>query len=154
MEEKDINEFFEKGDRLSSELLKTIFSEGNQVPSQIVIYAFAKVMAGILADIKEQTGQENVVEEYLGVFKEIIVNVFLNPKFVENVKQQREHVIEIATKEKKIAENEKKIAENKKKSEELKRKIAENEILLARIEQEMNKYKKLFPKKPNKEIVN
>ena len=53
MEEKDINEFFEKGDRLSSELLKTIFSEGNQVPSQIVIYAFAKVMAGILADIKE-----------------------------------------------------------------------------------------------------
>jgi uncharacterized coiled-coil protein SlyX len=91
MEEKDINEFFEKGDRLSSELLKTIFSEGNQVPSQ---------------------------------------------------------------KEKKIAENEKKIAENKKKSEELKRKIAENEILLARIEQEMNKYKKLFPKKPNKEIVN
>ncbi len=154
MEEKDIHEFFEKGDQLSLEILKTIFHEGDKVPSNVVMYALAKNMASVLNEIKEQTGQENIVEEYFEVFKVLIVEVFLSPKNIEIIKRHREIVTEIVEKEKKIAENEKEKKRIEQKIAENEKKIAEIAKLRDHLEQEMKKYEGRLPKSPKKEIAN
>ena len=154
MEEKDIDEFYKKGNQLSLEILKTIFHEGDKVPSNIVMYALAKNMACVLIEIKEQSRQENIVEEYLEVFKMLIVEEFLSPKNIEIIKQHREIAIEIVEEEKKISENEKKKERIEQKIAENEKKIAEFTKLLDHLEQEIKKYEGRVPKSPKKEIAN
>lgn len=141
MGKKDYQEVIEQGERLSIELMKTIFSEGDHVSSSVVIYALGKIMACVLADIKEQTGNENFENEFLEFFKLTTTNYLNNPTILKTLKTQKEIAIKMAERERGKADLEKKIADNKKECDDIKQKIAANEVLIAQFRKELKKFK-------------